>query len=490
MDYSWLVRDRSKVSRLLRTGLASFLVCLFVSILPHSALGQATPASNPTTVSIQQGGIGKISGKISNETSPGPFLFPATQLVKLERVAVSSGNTVDIQQTSADRNGNFLFQNLPLDSSYSYYISTQYSGVTYYVQNEIKLNSSQPNQSVELKIYETTNDSSLVSIVGTTMVIPQVDTVNGQLLILEMYSLQNKSNRTYIGQFSTSSPTPTVLAIPPTMTAEPTRRSTTLSFYLPAGATGLTPAAGIATEDIIITTAGIEISTPILPGDSQLVFNYRLGYTGKTLSFSKKLAYDTPTFRLFTPLAGPKAVSKLLVPGQAVQMGQQQLSTLTGQNFKANTNIDILLNDLPLPPNQELFATRDIVLKIGLLLTLLASLGFLLVYSRRYSNSKVQTQLFNANDTEATLMVSPAMKRIDEVESHRRKLLYELARLDNSFADGEFDGSDGEYRQQRLVYKRELLEIWSEISQPMQLLEPIKFTQPQEIVNVDRMGQI
>lgn len=478
MDWLHMVKNSLTFSKLLRTKLVTFLFCLCLSlllqvaILSRPALAQTAPASNPTTASTPQSGIGKISGKISNGTLLGTVSISTPQMVKLERVAVTGSDSVDSLQTNTDGNGNFLFQNLPLDNNFNYYVSTQYSGVTYYVQNEIKLSSSHPNQTVELKIYETTSDSTLVSIVGTTMVIPQVDAVSGQIFVLEMYSLQNKGNRTFIGQPSTSTQTQSTPAVQTTITSvEPTRRNTTLRFYLPPGATGLTPTAGIATEDIIVTTDGIEITTPIPPGDNQIVFNYRVGYSGETLSFSKKLAYDTPTFRLFTPVAGPKAVSSQLVTGQPVQMGQQQLSTLTGQKFKANTQLNIQLNNLPLPPDQNLFATRDIVLKIGLFLTLLAALTFLFIYSRRHSARKVQVELPNLVNVVVTPISSSDVKGDEKLEHHRKRLLYELAELDNGFANGEFGSDEKEYQRQRLFCQQTLMEIWSEVSQSSQSQE-------------------
>lgn|GEM_PF-2388308 len=53
-------------------------------------------------------------------------------------------------------------------------------------------------------------------------------------------------------------------------TLDPTERNTTLRFFLPAGATGITPASAINLDDIVETSDGIEVKTPVLLGETSL----------------------------------------------------------------------------------------------------------------------------------------------------------------------------------------------------------------------------
>lgn len=464
---------------LILPGLVALVLSWFVLVdETRVALAQTPvpPVTSPVSVPVQlQKGSGSIQGQLVwGTTSAGAANPVAGQIITLEFVntVTSASGQADVNQEPAsgevaratsDEKGNFAFQNLSTSPDYSYYVSTSYRGVPYYVQKEIKLTAGQPAQSVELKVYETTADRSVVSIVGTSLVLPQVDEVSGQIMVMEMYSILNKSDRTFTGQVLAAppSPSPAVSQAATPGPAEPDTagpgRSTTLRFYLPPGATGITPASGIVPGDIVETTDGIEIKTPVLPGESQLVFSYRLAYQGEFFSFNKRLAYDTPSLRFFTPVAGPKATSRQLAAGPTMQMGQQQLNTLSGQNFKADNQVRVELSNLPLPPSKGAVATRDIILKSGAILAGLAGFVFLFFYIRRQSK---RNQAVAAPDNLAVGQASLAGEKPD-LAGKKQQLLYNLARLDYRFEKGEFKGSEKDYYNQRAAWKGGLIEMWA-----------------------------
>jgi len=410
-----------------------FLGVLLIGLI--SSMREVKAEANLLVNTQTQTAQGVIKGTLLNGTS-GASLPPAGQIIKLERVD-TKGNSNGKWQTITNTNGNFQFLGLPLDQNSSYLISTNYAGVDYFFPNELKLSNSQSSQTLELKVFEVNNDPSPVSIVGTSLVIPQIDSASGQIFILEMYSILNKSDRTFIGQTSSQSN-----SLGKTLNAS--ERNITLPFFLPAGATGITPAATIGPDDIVETSDGIEVKTAVLPGENQFVFSYQLSYQTEKFTFSKLFAYDTPSFRLFVPQDGPVVSSPQLKIGPPVKMGNQQLDALNGQNLKANSLVQIELNNLPLPLSKGVLGLRDTLLKIGLGGIILAGFIYLFIYVKLKDRVEVNNK--------------PDLK--DQLEVERRKLLQSLARMELKFEMGEYKGSQTEYEAKQATWKNQLIEIW------------------------------
>lgn len=462
---------RASVGCLCLLGLA---LGFFLVAGPTQVLAQTTPGPGSTPVN-NQSAKGSISGKVINGTAGAGF--PASvlkeQIVTLGRITGSDTTTVAERDTKLDPAGNFIFQGLEVGESYTYYISTRYAGVTYYLPQTLSLSTAQPVQSAELKVYETTNDRTLVSVAGTSVIVPQVDPDSGQIFILEMYSVVNKADRTFTGTGPKTAPATPLASAPanpasnPAVTAASSpnpANSVTLRFFLPPGAKGISPAAGLDPGDIIETTDGLEVTAPILPGENQLVFSYILPYQTETFSFSKRLAYDTPSFRFFTPVSGPTATSPQLKAEAVMEMGQQKLVPLSGQNFKADAQLRIDLTGLPLPTTKGTTVLRDNLLKLGTLFISFAGLVFLVVYAR--GSRKLKTRRFAATSTDLS-PASPAANApgsnpepAKALELERQRLLENMARLDLNYQKGGFKGKEAAYETRRANLKARLLEIW------------------------------
>ncbi len=186
---------------------------------------------------------------------------------------------------------------------------------------------------------------------------------------------------------------------------------------------------------------------------------------GKTLkfyqsfSFNKRLSYDTLAFRFFTPLDGPKATSSQLTSGQPVQMGQQRLATLTSQTFKANTQLQVELTDLPLPPDRGVIAVRNSILKISIFLLTLGGLIFLGFYLHRKNKTLSLGNTFATSEA-GTVNQKTTLDDTLEIDKERRRLLYKLARLDITYDKGAFADGESAYQRQRQELKVQLIETW------------------------------
>lgn len=477
-----------------RLGLSLSLLALVFTFSSLSGqdlvLAQTAPAANGTPATNQppqpsnQAAKGSISGKVVNGTAGAGFGAGSLkdQSVKLQRITGSDNTTVDERDTRLDPAGNFNFQGLDIGENYTYYVSTRYAGVTYYLPQSLILTTAQPVQSAELKVYESTSDRTVVSVVGTSVIVPQVDPDSGQIFILEMYSVVNKGDRTFTGSGPIIAPAPPLASTQANPTPNTTLTATaansnpansvTLRFFLPPGAKGISPASGLDPGDIIETTDGLEVTAPVLPGENQLVFSYILPYQSETYSFSKRLAYDTPSFRFFTPVSGPSATSSQLKTGPVMEMGQQKLVPLSGQNFKADAQLKIELTGLPLPSTKGTTALRDNLLKFGTVFISLIGLVFLVVYAR--DSRKVKTGRAAATSTAAstapsTSPASPAAHApgsnsepvtVGALELERQQLLEAIARLDLNYQKGGFKGKEETYETRRTNFKNRLLEIW------------------------------
>jgi hypothetical protein len=215
-------------------------------------------AAGLITVSITAGLLGapamaqtqaqsrNVSGRLVMGTSGAAL--PSDLVLSLVEVPTVKGGQVARSQLPVAPGGSFNFEAAP---GKKYVVGTIYQGVTYAaVVDDSKTGSV---VTLEIKLFETTKDVSVVSIVSDTTT--AIDGKDGALDILQLQVFENRSDRTFVGTEGDSR----VLKLP-----------------VPEGAFDV----AAATEDNPMGLAqdgGVLAATsPLLPGQTSIAYVYRV----------------------------------------------------------------------------------------------------------------------------------------------------------------------------------------------------------------------
>lgn len=364
---------------------------------------------------------GLVEGRVVNGTAgAGP---PQRASVSLYRVRDRQVVASDSQQV--DEQGHFRFDGLEADPSLVYLLVAEYQGIVYPHPQLLRLGE-QPRQAVELRVYETTSDARAIAFERANMLVLGVEPT--RLEIMEMGAVTNSGDRTYVGD-----------------------QEGVLRLSLPAGATDVVAEAGLPGDEVHAAAGGVATSRPLVPGRHQVAVRYSVPISGRVADLGKQLDYPVEVFTLYLPLGGLQASSPQLQvqTGAPVEMGGGRYQVYTAQGLPAGTRLSIRISGLPSTgwqPAPEQIAAAS----LGGVLLLAAGAWLLL---RRGGTSRVEAE--DEAGTDSASYLRPPASRLLELE--RRRLVLELADLDERFAAGELPEED--YRARRGERKQRLLAI-------------------------------
>lgn len=142
---------------------------------------------SPTTYS--QNEVGNIHGKLIDKKSDKSI---ANHPVILK---IHKAGDVTQQETTTDENGNYRFENLPLDIETHYTVSTNYDGREH-IEKDLVLSSFVPNIVIDIEIGEVTDDPSQIQIKSFTILIgrtPETLAKEGVVVVNEFLNVENLS---------------------------------------------------------------------------------------------------------------------------------------------------------------------------------------------------------------------------------------------------------------------------------------------------------
>ncbi|MDE0482289.1 MAG: carboxypeptidase-like regulatory domain-containing protein [Candidatus Poribacteria bacterium] len=134
-----------------------------------------------------QNDVGNIHGKLTDKKSDKPI---ANHPVTLN--AHKAGD-VTPQQTTTDKDGNYRFENLPLDIETHYSVSTNYDGREH-IEKDLVLSSFVPNIVIDIEIGGVTEDPSQIQIKSFTILIgrtPETLAKEGVVVVNEFLNVEN-----------------------------------------------------------------------------------------------------------------------------------------------------------------------------------------------------------------------------------------------------------------------------------------------------------
>ncbi|MBO9404946.1 MAG: carboxypeptidase regulatory-like domain-containing protein [Thermomicrobium sp.] len=345
-----------------------------------------------------QEGNGVISGRVQNGTAGGG---PASSLtVTLRHFA--GMQLAEERQTQTGPDGSFRFDGLPTSPQDAYLVVVRYAGVDY-VSGMVQLHQ-QPEQTVDLTVYETTTDPSAVRIASRSLVIAGASPELRAVDIMDILIVENSGDRTYLGD----------------------RSGVVLRIPLPRGAQEISPQPGFdygqpRLEDGVLLTTG-----PLPPGSQTVVLSYTVPYEGTRATLSIGTAMPTGTLRVLVRDGTYRLSSRSLIDTGTVEVSGVTYRVLAVDAPVVGDMHVVQVSGLPRTGLLFDLPTGPIIaLAVGLAGLVAAAVLTVIVLRRR----RVGTETGRA--------------AIDE----RLQLAAELNRLDEARAAGELD--ETAYQEQR-----------------------------------------
>lgn len=367
---------------------------------------------------------GTIEGRLVNGTPGGanPAHLPLTLEVYRNE---GLGETLT---ASSDDFGAFRFDGLSTAPEMSYALQTEYLGVPYRTER-LRL-AQEPQKRLDLRVYETTESAAAIAIERTSLVLNAGEATNSLLGVLELVSFVNGGDRTYIGVRGGQG------------------ERLTLQHVLPSQAFDVALGHGFDQAGAFFTDRGLADSLALPPGRREAIFSYRLAYSGLSFSLLKQYLYPVAELRVLVP-QGVRSRSQTLTPLGEVEVGGQSYRVWEGRNLAPEVAVDLELEGLPLGARQASLAAEETLrwaTPVLALVLLVTALGYGLRGSQREASAA------------AALASSWA-----DLERRKEELLRSLARLDESYAQGEVPAP--EYQKRRSQEKERLLILWRHLKE-------------------------
>ena len=362
-----------------------------------------------------------IKGRVVNGTSgadaPGALgvLLLATD---------QDGRVAATGQGVTDDTGVFEFDELPLLDAGQYVFSVDYAGILY---GEVLL-PGELSGGVEIEVFETTQDVTVVQVSRQVLVIAGVDRTGREITAVEFVLLANETDRTLLPDVSN----PAMMSF--------------LRFSLPPGAHDLDVQSNLPSREVISVGSGFAITSPVIPGGHSVEYSYTFPYKGNALSYRQPLLQGAEVYQVLVPeRLAPMRVGLLDEVGP-VRIQDTVYQAWESRNIAAGQGVALEFLELPEPslPDQFQRAITSASLwqvmlpgALGAFLTVLLILG---AYKGRVG---LQPSLGAAGGPGG------------DVPPGRERIVQEIADLDDRFESGELN--DTEYLERRQALKSRIL---------------------------------
>lgn len=355
-----------------------------------------------------------IRGIVVNGTAgaSAPADIPVLLLVK-----GTDNSLIATSQTTTTPGGRFEFEQVPKEADASYAFSVDYSQVFY----GASLTLEDLSQEVQITVYETTQDASIVKVTNQVMVIAGVDTKNREVSAVEFVRLSNTSDRTLLPNL-----------------ASPEQLSF-LRFALPPLSKELDVGSDLPGGDIVSVGSGFALTSAVVPGEHFVDFSFRFPYQGDRITYRQSLPQGADVYQVMVPLELPGVEVTPLLPIPDVDVQGASYRAWEGRDFAPGEGVDLELTNLPQPglwARLEKSVTDGTFWKIAIPSAVGAMLAFLLLFGALRPNRSAADPLGAPTDGP-----NPGPAR-------REALIREIAVLDDRHQRGEVEEAD--YQEQRV----------------------------------------
>ena len=347
---------------------------------------------------------GVIKGIVVNETVGGATVAGLEITLKTLRYEGETDSLV----TRTDDHGQFTFENLATEPLYSYQISLIFQEASYDTEH-ILFADTEATQEISIAVFDSTTNDHFIYVAMEHIV---VYVEQSSLLVKEYYLFVNQSDMTYIG-------------------SRVDEGTGTLEFYVPQEATDIQLSTGLVSNYVVDSKEGIADTMPLLPGNREIAFSYRIPYKGANYNLVNKVYYLTDGYNLLIEGNGAQVTSDDLDPGEPMQMGDVQFDYLFREELSPGTVITARFSDLP--GSESGGVSNWLAWVLGLVV-----IGFVAIFVWR---RKKAVSVVTASD----------------IGKNGQALLTELAELDDAFENGSL--AENEYRKLRSEKKNALVKL-------------------------------
>ena len=362
-----------------------------------------------------------VKGDVVNGTQgAGPF---AAELPVLLLLSAQDGSLAATGQTTTDTAGRFRFDQVDLLEGGTYTLGVEYAGVLY----RTSLTAQGLEDEIQLTVYETTEDVSVVAVTRQVMVVSDVDEQGRQVAATELVRLVNRGDRTLL-------PAPLESG-----------RMSFLRFSLPSQASELIVQSDLPPGEVISVGTGFALTSPVAPGDHAIEFSYLFPYSGDRVSYRQNLPQGAEIYQVLVPEHLPAVQVTGLESVALVDIQGSLYRTWEGRNIPPGGGPELELVHLPQPgllARLENSFTNDTLWRNAIPVAAAAALAFLLLFGA-----------FKAPRGAAAQGV-PAPR--DTIRDRSRASVQAIAELDERYQRGEV--AEDRYQRTRQGLKSQVLE--------------------------------
>ncbi len=262
-----------------------------------------------------------ISGVVVNNTNKSGPVDNSLVTLGIRRL----NKAIEIQRTTTDADGTFKFAGVDYHEDALYEVSISFDNVTY-KKNVILPTEDASNVNIILTVYSTTDSSDVVSIFNTSILFTDVDVRASRIYVMEMVTLQNETDFTYI-------PGDGPMEL--------------LRFGLPNGSEDLYVETDIPQSDWLQVDKGFALITPIFPGKHELLYTYNFPYQGSGHVLSRRWRYGAENIRILIPAETANIKSDMGSSAKQMIIGDIEYSVVEGVKIQRNQDATIELTNLP-----------------------------------------------------------------------------------------------------------------------------------------------
>lgn len=364
----------------------------------------------PTGVLAAEPDNGRIEVQVVNGTKDGAAVAGQEISYKLFDNGADRGG----KKVRTDDKGKFVVDGLSTKSSYQVTVTFQEAD---YESEKVSFDKGATSNSVKVTVYDATGDESSISVDIEHMIVYPEE--NG--LLVKVYSMfNNEANRTYVGS--------KVLA--------PDKKET-LRFFLPEGASEMEYALDLMGCCVIPDEGKLSDTMAVLPGAKEILYSYTVPYSSSKYTLTEKFNYPTANFELLIAGDSINVAGGNLAPGAPVTIEGKKYSRFSLKDLAAGETLKLELSGLPEVSRRQTF--RWLLWGLAAVV-LVGGTGYLM---------KRRTP-------------SPRPVKVEgNLEQTKRRLISEIARLDDSFDGGKI--AEDAYQKQRTARKAQLLRVMQQL---------------------------
>jgi mono/diheme cytochrome c family protein len=363
-----------------------------------------------TTVTPKEGGV--IEGKIMNKSTE-----EAAGDIEVTLTAYLGDRETETTKAKTTKLGFFGFKNLSWNRAYT--VSLNYKG-TEYVTDKLVFDPAEDTKTLDLPVYEPTDKDNDIKVNVNHMIL-QVS--EGAIKVAELMVFHNGAKRVYIGSKEIQDD-----------------KREALKFNLPSGAEDIQFLQGLTSESVVRTDHGFADTSSVEPGIRRIIYAYTLPYKSGQNVIERTIDYPTDGFILLVSDTGVKVKVDKLTSNGTVQVAEGRFLQWTGSEISPQTKIRIEIS--------KPILGGDLLkwLAFGVLAILI---GAGVVYSFMI---KPKEEMKKAASTTQDNSIAK-----EDLEKERKKLIQEIAELDNKFEAKEI--GEEEYKKMRSGKKEKLVGI-------------------------------